>query len=117
MLRYLEQCIRNINDPLYKEREALLGFLDELLEVMRERLADYVVEMKRVCFDTYRRDYKSNTLRTAALQVRVRVFVFARESDLVVAAGGSSHRDAQLSLAGRGAARRGRDGAGGELGH
>ncbi len=73
MLAYLEKGIRDINSPCYKEREAVLVFVEELLARMELRLADYVVEMKRVCFDTYRKDYKSNTLRAAALAVILKI--------------------------------------------
>jgi hypothetical protein len=73
VLKYLEHCVTNVNEPLYKEREALLAFIEQAFDAMKEKLADYAVDIKAVCLKTYRCDHKSNTLRAAALQVILRI--------------------------------------------
>jgi hypothetical protein len=67
LIGWLEQCIINqVNEPLFKEREAVFVFMKEMLEVLGVRLADYAVDMCRVAFDTLRKELKSGSVKTAA---------------------------------------------------
>jgi hypothetical protein len=74
LLGWLESCIRNqLNEPLAKEREAAFIFIKEILEVLGVRLADYAVDICRVAFDSFRKELKSATLKTAALDTIIKL--------------------------------------------
>jgi hypothetical protein len=52
---------------MLKEREAAFVFIKEILEVLGPRLADYAIEICRVAYDSFRREHKSASVKSAAL--------------------------------------------------
>jgi hypothetical protein len=51
-----------------KERENWFLFIQEYLALQKYRLADYALDIKRCCFDHFRKESKSNLVRRAALE-------------------------------------------------
>jgi hypothetical protein len=51
-----------------QERENWFLFIQEYLAFQRYRLSDFALEIRRCCFDHFRREAKSNVVKRAALE-------------------------------------------------